>query len=331
MRARLITIFSLLLAPWEAEATAVRAPVAVIGSTGRLGRLAVQQLVERGYPVRILLRHDLAASPSSEADAEPAAVAAWLATMPGVLPVKGDVTNRESVDELLRGCSACLALHGARRSRKLSDLWSDPTTDPKHSKNVNYEGVRNLIEAAQASETCRRLVRITGKGETPWSIFSILINGLGSMAKAWNYEGEQLLRACKDIDYTIIRPGVMGRVDDVPADSLALADNGGDLKVSSIAHGAIASLCVECLDHPNAARTTLTAMSVPPGEGASSWEALLQKVKPDSRAFRADLLAEHLLAMRVGGTAIIAAMALFAAGVLNVLKMLVLALVGLVR
>ena len=217
---------------------------------------AVQQLVERGYPVRILLRHDLAASPSSDADAEPAAVAAWLATMPGVLPVKGDVTNRESVDELLRGCSACLALHGARRSRKLSDLWSDPTTDPKHSKNVNYEGIRNLIEAAQASETCRRLVRITGKGETPWSIFSILINGLGSMAKAWNYEGEQLLRACKDIDYTIIRPGVMGRVDDVPADSLALADNGGDLKVSSIAHGAIASLCVECLDHPNAARTT---------------------------------------------------------------------------
>ena len=72
-------------------------------------------------------------------------------------------------------------------------------------------------------------------------------------------------------------------------------------------------------------------MSVPPGEGASSWEALLQKVKPDSRAFRADLLAEHLLAMRVGGSAIIAAMALFAAGVLNVMKMIVLALVGLVR
>ena len=70
MPARLITLFSL-LAPC-CLGSAVRAPVAVIGSTGRLGRLAVQQLVERGYPVRILLRHDLAATPSSDADAEPA-------------------------------------------------------------------------------------------------------------------------------------------------------------------------------------------------------------------------------------------------------------------
>ena len=50
-----------------------------------------------------------------------------------------------------------------------------------------------------------RFLATSGKGEDPWSIFSILINGLGSLAKAWNYEGEQLLRACKDIDYTIVR------------------------------------------------------------------------------------------------------------------------------
>jgi hypothetical protein len=48
------------------------------------------------------------------------------------------------------------------------------------------------------------LCLLAGKGEDPWSVFSILINGLGSMAKAWNYEGEQLLRACKDVDYTIV-------------------------------------------------------------------------------------------------------------------------------
>ena len=44
------------------------------------------------------------------------------------------------------------------------------------------------------------------EGETPWSIFSILINLLGSHAKTWNYEGERLLRA-SDVDYTIVRPG----------------------------------------------------------------------------------------------------------------------------
>lgn len=142
-----------------------------------------------------------------------------------------------------------------------------------------------------------------GKGEDPWSVFSILINGLGSMAKAWNYEGEQLLRSCKDVDYTIVRlqtaapraqhcpeckwqspsarrsqpavacrhlyrrsgnqpslkltrsrgahcllsepsaplvaqvrPGVMGRVETLEPDSLALADNGRDLKVHRGTH-----------------------------------------------------------------------------------------------
>ena len=46
--------------------------------------------------------------------------------------------------------------------------------DPTHSKLINYEGVRTIIQAAQASGTCGRVVRITGKGETPWFIFSIL-------------------------------------------------------------------------------------------------------------------------------------------------------------
>ena len=46
--------------------------------------------------------------------------------------------------------------------------------DPTHSKSINYEGVRTIIQAAQASGTCGRVVRITGKGETPWSVLSIL-------------------------------------------------------------------------------------------------------------------------------------------------------------
>jgi len=29
------------------------------------------------------------------------------------------------------------------------------------------------------------------------------------MAKAWNYEGENLLRACPVVEYTIVRPAVM--------------------------------------------------------------------------------------------------------------------------
>ena len=77
------------------------------------------------------------------------------------------------------------------------------------------------------------------------------------MAKAWNYEGEQLLRACKDIDYTIIRPGVMGRVDDVPAllrRPGQPGDQGDDPVVKGFACGARAQ---RRLPHPHAGADVL--------------------------------------------------------------------------
>ena len=119
-------------------------------------------------------------------DASPAAVMASLASLPGVELVPGDVTDADSLRALLEGCSACLACHGARRTRKVSDLWQDATLDPAHSKNVNYLGVSNLIAAARGSSSCTHLIRVTGKGETPWALPSVLINGLGSMAKGFS-------------------------------------------------------------------------------------------------------------------------------------------------
>ena len=219
--------------------------VAVTGATGKVGRLAVMKLVAGGDTARILLRHtvpgdvprsDPAKPPPAEADKTE--VAAFLVGLQNVEVVRGDINDKASLDQLLTGCSAVLAVHGARRTRKLSDFWSDATQDPSHAKNVNYYGIQNLIAAARASATCKRVVRITGKGETPWSIFSILINGLGSMAKAWNYEGEQLLRAAADdIEYTIVRPGVMrGDEADLAPNSLALADDGADLKATLTPH-----------------------------------------------------------------------------------------------
>uniref|UniRef100_A0A7S0AG11 NAD(P)-binding domain-containing protein n=1 Tax=Pyrodinium bahamense TaxID=73915 RepID=A0A7S0AG11_9DINO len=306
--------------------------VAVIGSTGKLGRHAVQQLVERGYSVRCLVRQDpVGTNPCCAPSATSAEVAAWLAAMPGVQLVRGDITDRESIFELLRGCLVCLVLHGATRRTELSDLlpWVDPTQDPTHAMRVNYEGVRHVIEAACASGSCQRIVRVTGKGEDPWSMFSILINGLGSMAKAWNYEGERLLRACDDVDYTIVRPGVMGQGDErLRGASLALADNGGDLQVSPIPHRCVAELCVRCLEFPNSARSTLCAMTVPEGKGEESFEPLLEKVSPDTRSFPGrELFQRHVLAVRVGGPALAGLALGFLAGALGLLRELAMTLV----
>lgn len=204
--------------------------------------------------------------------------------------------------------------------------------DADHAKQVNYGGVANLIKAARASGTCKRIVRLTGKGEDPWSIFSILINGLGSMAKAWNYEGERLLRDVSDLEYTIVRPGVMrGEEADLPPKSLALGDDGADLKVTAIPHASIAKLCIDSLSYANAGRSTLCAMTTAEqGAGADSWPELLSGVAPDRRAFRDDLLQAHLIATKVGGAALAAGVAAVISGVLLGMSKLLLALVGLV-
>ena len=107
-------------------AAATLKTVAVSGATGRLGRLGVQKLVDSGYQVKALLRHDIlpGIAPSAAPDAPPPAVAAYLASLPGVELVKGDVTDKASVERLLDGTSACLALHGARRMRKYASSIS---------------------------------------------------------------------------------------------------------------------------------------------------------------------------------------------------------------
>mmetsp|Transcript_13349 Transcript_13349/g.28983 ORF Transcript_13349/g.28983 Transcript_13349/m.28983 type:complete len:311 (+) Transcript_13349:1-933(+) len=297
--------------------------VAVTGTTGQVGRNAIQILSSKGIQTRCLLRHpiDATVSPSIEKDASSSQVASYLSNLPHVTMVEGDATDATSCVELLNGCDAVLALHGPAKPPPLQSLFCLlPESDPKHSRSVNYRAVQNLIDAAKECN-CKRIVRVTGKGEQPTQFFSVLINMLGHMAKAWNYEGEQLLRT-SGVEYTIVRPGVMGK-DDIPSDKvLALADNGQDLPVSAVTHSQIGGLCVDCLDYPNTAKSTLTAMNVEPGTGEDSYAPLLAKVKSDTRKFPESLLIEHKKAARIGSAILVAFMAVLLSGVAAVTKVI---------
>lgn len=288
------------------SALAPDAKVAVIGATGRLGRQAVLQLAEQGIQTRCLVRSkpdDTTAVPSSLDEAQSSQqVAAYLQTFPNVELVQGDVSDVESLKRLLEGCNACLALHGAKPP---TPIWKGlvpflyPESDPKHPKQVNYVGVLNIIAAAKATN-CSRIVRLTGKGENPWSIFSILINALGGLAKGWNYQGEQALRE-SGVDYTIIRPGILKESIDESV-GYGLVDNGGDLAVTPVSHQQIAQLAIQSLEYPNCAKSTLTAMNAE--SGPKSYNVLLEQVRADRREFP-DLLDEHKKAARVGGLTIV--------------------------
>lgn len=296
--------------------------VAVTGTTGLLGRQVVERLSKKNIKVNALLRHpiDNSVSPSIDKDAKSTQVALYLSQLPGVTMVAGDATDLSSCKSLVENCDAIIAAHGPVKPPPIQSLFRLlPESDPAHSRSVNYVAVQNLINVAKKSKTCNRIVRVTGKGEEPNSFFTVLINMLGNMAKAWNYEGEQLLRT-SGVDYTIIRPGIMGR-DDIPTNKVrALADNGQDLKVTAVTHSQIAELCCGCLNYSNAAKSTLTAMNVEEGSGEDSYAPLLAKVKADTREFPKTLLEEHQRGARNGATILAAFLAVFVSISFAVLK-----------
>ena len=98
--------------------------IAIVGATGNVGQNAVKQLVAKGYKARILLR--------KEGSAEE------LTSLPGVEAIEGDVTDQAACNKLVAGCTAILALHGARRTRQLSDFWRNPENDANHAKQINH-------------------------------------------------------------------------------------------------------------------------------------------------------------------------------------------------
>jgi NAD(P)H-binding len=329
--------------------------VAVIGTTGRLGRQAIVQLSQQGVATRCLLRQDpkslsTTTIPSSLNEATTSAqVAAYLQSLPGVELVQGDVTNQASLATLLQGTTACLALHGAGPPKPFikSLLFPQifyPETDRSHPRQVNYEGIQCLLNVMNNKAcTCQHLVRITGKGETPWSIFSILINALGGVAKGWNYEGEQLIRTTcttkSGLHYTIIRPGVMKDTAAVESSSsknanngeatliLGVADNGGDLPVTAVSYTDIANLAIAVTDsnRPNCQRSTLTAMMVDSTNQVNNLYSL-DAVQPDSRTFPASLIQEHKKAARVGGLVLLTILSTLAVTVLSILRQVLLPL-----
>jgi hypothetical protein len=310
------------------SATALPKKVAVIGGTGRLGRATVDRFLERGVPCRCLVRPSSSVPPSWTA-----------ATTDGMVEiVRGNLVETcvsgtgtedgpsppDAIMELLEGCTHCVAVFGSTRKTKLTDLWKPAEdTDPDHPKQVNYQTMKMLVEACRQSTACRHIVRITGKGEDPNGFFSVLINGLGSMAKGWNYEGEQVLRALSssstsDVDYTIIRPGIMkedypplppkaGPAEPPKVEHLALADNGGnDLKVSVVGYTQIADLVVECCvtqqqqqqqSPPSRRRLTLAAMNVP-GTTPLTLSEQIRSLQQDTREFPSTLIGQHKRAVR---------------------------------
>ena len=96
----------------------------VAGATGETGRRIVGELVNKGIPVRALVRN--------------------LATAREILPagvelIEGDVLDRVSIATAIGDSTVVLCATGAK-----------PSLDPTGPYQVDYEGTKNLVDVAKS-------------------------------------------------------------------------------------------------------------------------------------------------------------------------------------
>lgn len=211
--------------------------ILVVGATGSVGRMIVQQLLARGKSVRILVR------PNSEYQSLVAL---------GAQPVIGDLKDRASLDRACDGQSTVITTANSAQRGGQDNV-----------ENVDLNGNRNLIDAAKAAGV-KHFIFMSAQGADPNSPVPFV------QAKA---NTEDYLRQ-SGMNYTILRPNIFMGVWFGVIIGLAM-QNGqpvtmvghGDKKHTFIAEPDVAAFAVAAVDNPAALNHTL----ILGGPQAVSW------------------------------------------------------------
>ncbi len=189
----------------------------VAGATGETGRRIVAELVKRNIPVRALVRN--------------------METARSVLPseaelVVGDVLNRAGLAVAIGDSTVLISATGAR-----------PSFDPLGPYQVDYEGTKNLVDAAQ-EQGIQQFVMVSSLCVSrffhPLNLFFLIL--------LWKKQGEEYLQK-SGLPYTIVRPGGLKNEDA----ALPIVMSGADtLFEGSISRSLVAKTCIEALFLPSA-------------------------------------------------------------------------------
>ncbi|MBC7825923.1 MAG: NAD(P)H-binding protein [Candidatus Parcubacteria bacterium] len=214
----------------------------VAGATGETGRRIVQQLVDRGIPVRAFVRDIQAAQ----------------TTLPtGIELVTGDLMNVESLKMAIGDSTVLFSATGAR-----------PSFDPTGPYKVDYEGTKNLVDASKATGI-EQFVMVsslcTSKFFHPLNLFWLIL--------VWKKQGEDYLRN-SGLTYTIVRPGGLKNEDN--ADSIVMSSQ-DTLSEGSIPRTKVAQVCVEAVFQPSA-RNKIVEIVATPDAAEKPLEALFAAV-----------------------------------------------------
>ncbi len=200
----------------------------VAGATGETGRRMINQLVDRGIPVRAMVR-DLEAAQ------------AILPT--GIELISGDVSNTERIKSAMSDCTVLFCATGAR-----------PSFNPIGPYQVDYEGTKNLVDAAKAngiehfvfvSSLC------TSKFFHPLNLFWLILY--------WKKQAEEYLQR-SGLTYTIVRPGGLKNEDNEDEIVMSSADT---LFEGSIPRTKVAQVAVESVFQAEARNKIIEIVAKP--------------------------------------------------------------------
>ena len=189
----------------------------VAGATGQTGRRIVGQLLEQGQTVRALVRDRQKAEE----------------ILPdGVEVVVGDVLQPSTLDAAFTDTDVFLSATGAT-----------PSFDPTGPYKVDYEGNKNLVDAAKRAGV-KRFVMVSSMCVSrlfhPLNLFWGILY--------WKQQAEDYLKS-SGVPYTIVRPGGLKNEDNDEAIVMASADT---LFEGSIPRDKVARVCVEALGEDTA-------------------------------------------------------------------------------
>ncbi|MEH1791729.1 MULTISPECIES: NAD(P)H-binding protein [unclassified Nostoc] len=213
----------------------------VAGATGETGRRIVQELIARNIPVRALVRDIDKARGILSPEAE---------------LVVGDVLQPESLNTALGDSTVLLVATGAK-----------PSFDPTGPYKVDFEGTKNLVDAAKA-KGIEHLVFVsslcTSQLFHPLNLFWLIL--------VWKKQAEEYIQK-SGLTYTIVRPGGLKNEDNLDAIVMQSADTLFD---GSIPRQKVAQVAAEALFEADA-RNKIVEIVAKPEAASKSFKELFQQ------------------------------------------------------
>jgi len=239
---------SIALASCTASPEAAPKKVLVAGATGQTGRLIVSELLADGYEVRALVRDEAKARQLLGDKIE---------------FVEGDIKDPATLPAAFAGTDAVISAVGARGAK-----------GPDRPEAIDYQGVKNLVDAAVANRS-RQFVLVSSRSVTQPDN---PLNKMFGNVLIWKLKGEDTLRA-SSVPYTVVRPG--GLVNGAGGEQDIVFEQGdGVSEQSTITRADVARICVEALKYPEARNRTFE-VGARPGPPVTDWRARFAALKPD--------------------------------------------------